>query len=50
MMNRVQTATNGHVHEHQANAEQLRLVCPHLGVENDPETWLAFPAAGNCCY
>lgn len=49
-MNRVQTITNGHVREHQPKFEQLRLVCPHLGVENDPETWLAFPAAGNCCH
>lgn len=49
-MNRVQATTNGHVREHQPKLEQLRLVCPHLGVENDPETWLAFPAAGNCCH
>ena len=49
-MNPVQTATNGHVREQQPKIEHTRLVCPHLGVKSDPETWLAFPAAGNCCH
>jgi hypothetical protein len=24
--------------------------CPHLGLENDPVTWFAFPTKENCCH
>lgn len=27
-----------------------RKVCPYVGLEEDPETFMAFPSAWNCCY
>lgn len=45
------TASNGDVKSNRVRkklTDQIRETCPHVGLPEYPETWLAFSAEGNC--
>lgn len=47
------TASNGDVKGEEVQqklTERVQETCPYVGLPDDPETWLAFAAEGNCCH
>lgn len=47
------TASNGDVKSEEVQrrgADRVQETCPHVGLPEDPKTWLAFAAEGNCCH